>query len=233
MIDTTWTPVQIYSSNCSPSSLNQSYSDTSNSNSNRMISDSQIEKRFEQDLINESLLDNIDQLIEKKLDDLNLPKVDETYTQNFSRKKNAITFQSNNFDKSYIHSNCNKCNNFTITKTLSWSNIPYMIQTNISEKKKTQKIQTINPIELDYTVNIPIFSNCSKDDHNNNIKYSIETKKEHNFSSLYNDSSLITSVSPNLNLHDFQKKNLITNLKNNFQISKAISFKNQYFQLLW
>lgn len=231
MIDTTCTPVQI-SLNCSPSSLNQSYNNTSSSNSYRMVSGSQIEEQFEQDLINESLLDNIDQLIEKT-DDLNLPKVDETYTQNSSKKKNTIIFQNNNFDKTYIHSNYNKFNNFTTMKTLSWSNIPYMIQNNISEKKKTQKIQTINPIEPDYTINIPIFSNCSKDDHNNIIKYSTKTKKERNFSSSYNDSSLITSVIPNLNLHDFERDNLITNLKNNFQISKTISFKNQYFQQLW
>lgn len=218
-----------YSLNCSPSSLNQSYNNTSNSNNSyRMISGSQIEEQFEQDLTNESLLDNIDQLIEKVQDDLNLPKVNETYTQN-SSKKNTITFQNNNFNKTYIHSNCNKYNNFTIMKTLSWSNIPYMIQNNISEKKK---IQTINPIEPDYTVNIPIFLNCSKDDHNNIIKYSTKTKKECNFSSSYNDSSLITSVIPNLNLHDFERENLITNLKNNFQISKTISFKNQYFQQL-
>lgn len=209
MIDTTCTPVQI-SLNCSPSSLNQSYNNTSSSNSYRMVSGSQIEEQFEQDLTNESLLDNIDQLIEKT-DDLNLPKVDETYTQNSSKKKNTIIFQNNNFDKTYIHLNYNKFNNFTTMKTLSWSNIPYMIQNNISEKKKTQKIQAINPIEPDYTINIPIFSNCSKDDHNN----------------------IITSVIPNLNLHDFERDNLITNLKNNFQISKTISFKNQYFQQLW
>lgn len=231
MIDTTCTPVQI-SLNCSPSSLNQSYNNTSSSNSYRMVSGSQIEEQFEQDLTNESLLNNIDQLIEKT-DDLNLPKVDETYTQNSSKKKNTIIFQNNNFDKTYIHSNYNKFNNFTTMKTLSWSNIPYMIQNNISEKKKTQKIQAINPIEPDYTINIPIFSNCSKDDHNNIIKYSTKTKKERNFSSSYNDSSLITSVIPNLNLHDFERDNLITNLKNNFQISKTISFKNQYFQQLW
>lgn len=35
-----------------------------------------------------------------------------------------------------------------------------------------------------------------------------------------------------MNLHDFERDNLITNLKNNFQISKTISFKNQYFQQL-
>lgn len=64
-----------------------------------MVSNSQIEERFEQNITNENLLDNIDQLIEKLVDDLNLPKVGETYTQNFSKKKNTIIFQNNNFDK--------------------------------------------------------------------------------------------------------------------------------------
>ncbi|KAG6797361.1 homeobox protein 2-like [Apis mellifera caucasica] len=101
MIDTTCIPMQIsYSLNCSPSSLNQSYNNTSNSNNSyRMISGSQIEEQFEQDLTNESLLDNIDQLIEKVQDDLNLPKVDET--------ENLIT---------------NLKNNFQISKTISFKN---------------------------------------------------------------------------------------------------------------